>query len=189
LILDDLSSPEDALDDLVSKPPPYPVPTHATSDQGIKRTESEPTTELFTIGYENFTGAMLGHSFRLRCLLRNEPHGDVYAVEDLSASPDRYEAKAYVLRGISEKEYRYRVRNLKRLAMKQTFVCSLDQNGRKFIVNRLDEAAGPVSPDSSRQKADALGAIGRRNTVEFEKAFPKLPTNNSPRKPRHCLFH
>ena len=49
---------------------------------------------------ENFNGTMLGQSLRLTRFIRNEAHGDVYAAEDLFSS-NKYEVKAYTLRGIS----------------------------------------------------------------------------------------
>ena len=104
--------------------------------------------------------------------LRSESHGDVYAVGDLSPSSDRYEAKSYILRGIPQKLYKYRVRNLKKLAAKPLFLCSLDQNGRKFVISRLDKKTEGTPKVSEGSK---LGAIGRRNTPEFDEAFPELP--------------
>jgi hypothetical protein len=131
-----------------------------------------------TIPYENFIGAILGSCFRLFGLLRNESHGDVYAAEDLGLSSHRYEAKAYILRGITSKLYDYRVRNLKRLSAKSSFVYSLDQNGRKFIVNMVEgKSQGFCRPSSKKlnaSKGSKLGAIGRRNTPEFDEAFPRL---------------
>ena len=129
--------------------------------------------------YENFIGAILGGTFRILKFLRSENHSDVYAVEDLSSTNIRYEAKAYVLRGVPQRTRDYRIRNLKKLASKPTFIYSFDQLGRKFVINRLEgkgEEAPTTSPQSSNNKACKLGAIGRRNTPEFDEAFPKLPT-------------
>jgi hypothetical protein len=129
--------------------------------------------------YENFIGAVLGGAFRILKFLRSENHSDVYAVEDLSSTVIRYEAKAYILRGVPRRTRDYCVRNLKKLASEPTFICSFDQLGRKFVINRLDEKGEEVRttwPQASNNKAFKLGAIGRRNTPEFDNAFPKLPT-------------
>jgi hypothetical protein len=132
------------------------------------------------IPYENFIGAVFRLSFRVVRFLRSENSGNVYAVEDLSPTSNRYEAKAYTLRGIPEKVRKYRVVNLKRLSQKPSFVCSFDQDGKKFVVNRLGAekqrcVSGPLSSKGSEIQASKLGAIGRRNTREFEQAFPMLP--------------
>jgi hypothetical protein len=129
--------------------------------------------------YENFVGAILGASFRVLEFLRSENHGDIYALEDLSSTATRYEAKAYILRGVPQRTRDYRVRNMKKLTLKPSFICSFDQQGRKFVINRLGEEWGEVSTISARQarkSASKIGAIGRRNTPEFDVAFPKLST-------------
>ncbi|KAH0542889.1 hypothetical protein FGG08_002749 [Glutinoglossum americanum] len=155
-----------------SKPTP-PIPTDSLTTQPGS---TKPIFSNLSIPYENFVGAILGSTFRMLGILRSESHGDVYAVGDLSPSPDRYEAKSYILHGIPQKLYKYRVRNLKKLAAKPLFICSLDQNGRKFVINRLDKK---VEGTSKASKDSKLGAIGRRNTPEFDEAFPELP------KPSH----
>jgi hypothetical protein len=129
--------------------------------------------------YESFIGAILGGAFRILKFLRSENHGDVYAVEDLSSTAIRYEAKAYILRDVPRRTRDYRVRNLKKLASQPSFICSFDQLGRKFVINRL-EGKGEELPktwsQASNDKAFKLGIIGRRNTPEFDNAFPRLPT-------------
>jgi hypothetical protein len=128
--------------------------------------------------YENFVGAVIGASFRIMKFLRSENHGDVYSVEDLSSTTTRYEAKAYTLRGVPEQVRDYRVRNLKKLTSKPSFICSFDQHGMKFVINRLGgkwEGKSTNSPQETNEKVSKLGAVGRRNTPEFDEAFPKLP--------------
>lgn len=136
--------------------------------------DTNPITSDFTIPYENFIGAVLNSSFRIAGLIRNESHGDVYAVEDLSPSSNRYEAKAYILRGVPPSVYKYRIRNLKRIAAKSSFVCSFDQNGRKFVVNRLRQRQDETLDPPQHIKHSALE---RRNILEFDSAFPALPAS------------
>jgi hypothetical protein len=127
--------------------------------------------------HENFIGAILGGAFQIVKFLRSENHGDVYAVEDLSSTAIRYEAKAYILRGIPRRTRDYRVRNLKKLASKPSFICSFDQLGKKFVINRQEEKGEELPTtwsQASNNKTFKLGIIGRRNTPEFDNAFPRL---------------
>lgn len=127
--------------------------------------------------YENFIGAVLGGSFRILKFLRSENHGDVYALEDLSSTSTRYEAKAYTLRGLPQNVRAYRVRNLKKLTNKPSFICSFDQNGRKFVINKLGERGEGEYTTYSRASdtnASELGRNWRWNSPEFDDAFPKL---------------
>jgi hypothetical protein len=126
-----------------------------------------------TIPYENFIGAILGASFRFLALERSENHGDVYLVEELNHSDNKYEAKAYLLHGIPKKLYDYRIRNLKKLARKPSFACSINQYGKKFIVSKRPGTVA-TSATPSPSKGLKLGAIGRRGSPEFEEAFPEL---------------
>jgi hypothetical protein len=139
----------------------------------------EATFPDLALPYENFVGAVIGASFRILKFLRSENHGDVYAVEDLSPTANRYEAKAYTLRGLPERTRNYRVRNLKKLTSKPSFICTFDQQGRKFVINRLGEKLEEERITFSQESeinTSNLGAVGRRNTPEFDEAFPKLPT-------------
>jgi hypothetical protein len=140
--------------------------------------EAQATSPDLVLPYENFIGAILGGAFRILKFLRSENQGDVYAIEDLSSTAIRYEAKAYILRGVPRRTRDYRVRNLKKLASKPSFICSFDQLGRKFVINRLEEKEElpETWSHASNKKAVKLGVIGRRNTPEFDNAFPKLPT-------------
>lgn len=146
----------------------------------VKSDQSTPDSDSLLIPYENFMGAILGSSFRFLGLDRSENHGDVYLLEGLNHSDNKYEAKAYILHGIPQKLYKYRIRNLKRLAGNCSFVCSVDQQGRKFVVTRRPKTV-PASPTP----APRLGAMGRRGSPEYQKAFPKLP---KPGRPADCSF-
>ena len=131
-----------------------------------------------TVPPENFIGSVLGSSFRVLRFVRSEVQGNVYAVEALSGGPIEYEAKAFVLRHISTKEYQYRIRNLKRMSNRASFVCSFDQYGKKFVINRKFESHPDVNAAALKEVRELvrcqLGGIGRRGTLELKKAFPKL---------------
>ncbi|OCL03457.1 hypothetical protein AOQ84DRAFT_368356 [Glonium stellatum] len=138
-----------------------------------------------SIPYEHFINAVLGGRFRLKGYLREESHGDVYAVEDLSFTGNKYEAKAYTLRGVSKTVYRYRIRNLKRLSSKSSFICSIDQNGEKYIVNQVEPGSNSVSfctigcADGARSNKHKR--IVRPDSPEFDREFPLLPNSRQAR--------
>ena len=161
-----------------------PVSSHAAAVHSLPRQRKKGVLR-YDVPYENWIGAVLASTFRVIQFLRNEGHGDVYAVEELSGGQARYEAKAFVLRQVlDKKEYKYRIRNLTRLAAKASFVCSFDHNGRKFVVNttgmKEDASSAPSSRTATEIRNYNLGAIGRRGTVDYHEAFPKLI---SPRQP------
>lgn len=99
----------------------------------------------------NLIGAILGGIFRILKFLRSEPHGEVFAVEDVVPSITIYEAKAYTLKKLPPATYKYRVRNIKRLSTRSSFEGTFDHEGRKFIVNSFG-----------------------RNTRKWDEAFPPL---------------
>ena len=164
--------------------PLIPVSSHAAAVHSLPRQRKKGVLR-YDVPYENWIGAVLASTFRVTQFLRNEGHGEVYAVEELCGGQARYEAKAFVLRQVQyKKEYKYRIRNLTRLAAKASFVCSFDHNGRKFVVNttgmKEDASSAPSSKIATEIRNCNLGAIGRRGTVEYHQAFPKLI---SPRQP------
>ncbi|MCJ1409776.1 hypothetical protein MMC19_003859 [Ptychographa xylographoides] len=109
---------------------------------------------------------MLGHSIRLLVLLRHELHGDVYAAEYLFEQVD-LTVKAYLIRGVSKKDREYRVRNLKRLADKPSFVGSLEQSGRKWLISFRE-------PPENPKPALRYRGPDRRNWTRYAAEFPSL---------------
>ena len=131
-----------------------------------KRQRSTFSSAEHTIPYENFIGTMLGQSIRLLGLLRHESHGDVYAAEHLSEQL-KYEVKAYKIRGVSEKDREYRIRNLKRLSCKPSFVGSLEQSGMKWVISYCEPLEGPKLLLKYR-------GPNPRNWAKYATEFPSL---------------
>jgi hypothetical protein len=116
--------------------------------------------------YGSFIGAFLTPNYRIRRFLRTESHGEVYSVECLSHPGTELEAKLYIIKGLSSKLFKYRRRNLKRLELKSCHVETVWQHDRCIVVCYASPCTAAVS--------EKLGACGRRNTAEFESAFPPL---------------
>jgi hypothetical protein len=160
----------------------YPTSLNPKHSNLISSNQPKSISSNLLVPYENFVGAILGSSFRLLGFLRSENHGDIYAAEDLIplkiGAYSRYETKAYLLRGIDPKLHGYRVRNLRKLKAETSFVTSIEQNGRVFIVYVVDGESGkglPTRLSSIAPKNSVnLGAIGQRRTPEFTAAFPGL---------------
>ena len=106
---------------------------------------------------------------RLTKHMRSEPHCEVYAMEDLNLGL-KYEVKVYILRGIHPNQRKRRVGNLKKVSASLPFLYSFNYNEKKYCVFL------PSEPAESMPMLK-LGAIGRRNTREYNAAFPKLPSH------------
>lgn len=117
--------------------------------------------------YESFIGAFLTPNYRIRRFLRIESHGEVYSVEGVSHPGTELEAKLYIMKGLSDKLFKYRRRNLKRLELKDCHVETVWQRDRCIVICYASACTSLVS--------EKLGACGRRNTAEFDRAFPPLP--------------
>ena len=108
------------------------------------------------VPYENYVGSILGGQFRLGHVIREEEDGDVYAISDLNAAVGNIEAKAFILRDISQTDFEARKRNINKLSRRR--ICSIDQAGRKFIVYRClcpqvkSESMLQVSGQASKAK-------------------------------------
>lgn len=116
--------------------------------------------------YENFIGALLTRKYRIRRFLRTENCGDVYEVQDLGGPSDIVEAKVYTMYGLPHKLYKYWMRGLKTLESKDAHFQTIHQRYRKILISILSKGAA--------RKKSALGGCGRRNTVEYDLAFPPL---------------
>jgi hypothetical protein len=123
-----------------------------------------------------FPGEILLYPFRLLSHLRSESHHEVYALDSLTTNLF-YEAKVYTLRGIHLNQRKRRVENLKRMTALPSFISSFDWNGKKYCV---------FEPGVERrlgvERNAKLVVIGRRNTKEYEDAFPALPKKFQPPK-------
>ena len=134
------------------------------------------------INYENYQGAFLGQYLRLQGLIRSETHCDVHKATSIFNEGEIYEARAYTLRGVSSKERMYRVRNLKKRAAQPSFLGSLEQGGRKWLVfSGGFSDLRPVSPELPEK-----GGKAWRDRIDFERSFPRLPRGIDPPL---CFFH
>lgn len=119
----------------------------------------------------HYHGEVINCAYGLLALmehLRNEPHGEVYAREDLNLGL-KYEVKVYVLRGVPQSLRKRRVENLKKLTSLASFLYSFDHQDCKYCVFLPRTLGVEVKAQPSN-----LGIISRRNTSEYRKAFPQL---------------
>lgn len=115
----------------------------------------------------SFSLHVLTPSLRIVRQLAITPQYDLFALSSLHDPAKQYTARAYTLRSVSQQEYSYRVRNLKRCSSKPCFLRSLEAEGRKWLISNVDE---------ERDKQDAPKHWGSmpRSRVDYEKAFPLL---------------
>lgn len=165
--------------------------------QSLQTTRAQPSTlrsqdepKSSWVLENNLIGASLGSAFRILGFLRSENHGYVYALDDAVTNSKEYEAKAYTLRGIPKKVYEYRVRNLKKIAAKHSFVCSIDEHGYKFIVSRVEEgwpAASTASHNTTRTLIDSqLRNMELKTSSEVLRPLPSSQTPVSRHRPYDC---
>ena len=121
---------------------------------------------------ESFVDTILGACLRLKRLLRTEPHYEVYDAESLSEGNQKYEVRAYNLRELSIKGRNYRIRNLKRASTRSSYIGSLEQGGKKWLV--FDDPRADLVSEPSR---DLSPLWSTRD--EYERTFPIL----EPHKP------
>lgn len=92
----------------------------------------------FIVPRENYLGIVLEQRFILRAFTREENHCSVYRGEDLLSSDQNLEVKGYSLRGIPSKLRTYRKKHMNRQAAKPGFICSFQQGGLIYYVNRTE---------------------------------------------------
>ena len=126
------------------------------------------------IPYEAFIDAIIGCCFRLKGLLRTELHYEVYAAESISDRNQKFEARAYSLRGLTPRERNYRVRNLGRASGHPSCIASLDQVGKKWLVFACCQDGLLSSPPKSHDPFYSTGEGYGRD--DYESAFPSLDT-------------
>lgn len=123
---------------------------------------------------ESYIGAVVGSRFCLKGLIRYEHHGEVYAAEDLFCTNRKYEVKVYKMRELPPKLCNSHREDIRRLSQKGLIVRRVQQNGDEYIITRAVSAPVPATKIEIKARAQ-LGAIGRRNTIEFDQAFPRWP--------------
>jgi hypothetical protein len=122
--------------------------------------------------------------YRVLQHLRTETHGEVYSLEELDSGL-KYEVKVYVLRGTPPNKRNRKVKDLKSATMSPLFMFSFDANAKKYCVFLPTENSGE-SPDGSLgssakvgRKKPQISTINRRNTPQYDTAFPPLPSMES----------
>jgi hypothetical protein len=132
---------------------------------------SDDTSQTLNLHYQ---GHILLYPYRLLKHLRSETHHEVYTADSLSTGC-KFEVKVYTLRGIHPNQRRRRVENLKKTTALPSFVTSFDCKRKKYAVFLAEHDC-----KGTETRKLKLGAIGRRNTKEYEEAFPKLPEPSGP---------
>ncbi|KAK0509952.1 hypothetical protein JMJ35_007346 [Cladonia borealis] len=143
-----------------------------TSSPKFKTPNAKSISLNHLLAYESFVDTILGACLRLKRLLRTEPHYEVYDAESLSDGNQKYEVRAYNLRGLSPKVRNYKIRNLKRASTRSSYIGSLEQGGKKWLV--FADPRADLVPEPSR---DSSPLWSTRD--EYERAFPVL----EPHKP------
>lgn len=119
--------------------------------------------------------------YRVLQHLRTETHGVVYSFEELDSGLE-YEVKVYVLRGIPPNERNRKVKDLKSATMSPLFMFSFDANAKKYCVFLPTENVGNSSDGSLQssakvgRKTPQISTLNRRNTPQYDAAFPPLPS-------------
>ena len=151
------------------------VSTHTEMPSPIFETPNAKSISLnHLLAPESFVDTILGACLRLKRLLRTESHFDVYDAEYLSDNNQKYEVRAYNLRGLSPNLRNYRIRNLKRASARSSYIDTLEQGGKKWLVFAEDGA--DLVPEPSRN-CQPLWCTEE----EYDLALPVL----EPRKPHN----
>ena len=137
-----------------------------------------PSAKIISLNHllapESFVDTILGACLRLKRLVRAELYYEVYDAESLSDGNQKYEVRAYNLRGLSLKVRQYSIRNLKRASARSSCIGSLDQGGKKWLV--FANARADLVPEPFED----YGPLWRTRD-EYERAFPIL----EPQKPHN----
>jgi hypothetical protein len=115
-------------------------------------------------------------SFQLSEYIESSAHAEVYRICYLYEHHESF-AKIYTLRGIHPNQRKRRVENLKKFSQLEESLPAFDWEGKKVCVFSYFYRIKYVSPfgKDPTPKAPGIGAIGRRNTKEYDSAFPPLP--------------
>lgn len=93
--------------------------------------------------------AVLAGQYKIEQLLRRDMHATVYSVSlttisQTTSSTDEFEARVYVIEGISDELRKYRLRSIKRLKSRTVFESRM--SGRIVVVYRVDTKIEVTSP-------------------------------------------
>jgi hypothetical protein len=114
--------------------------------------------------------------FQLLEHMESSAHAEIYKICDLTTGHERL-ARIYTLRGIHPNQRKRRVENLKKFSQLKRIGADFDWEGKKVCVfsYRYQNEYMSMLGEDSTSKAAGIGAIGRRNTKEYDLAFPALP--------------
>lgn len=115
---------------------------------------------------QNFCGIIIGGSFRLNMLLREQPHYSVYSVTSLEHPDQDLEARAYTLHGITKALRKYRKKIMNRLV---GVIEEFSQWGMTFSVHV------PEPPKCQRRCSQAA------HSPDFDKDFPPIDAGRANR--------
>jgi hypothetical protein len=114
--------------------------------------------------------------FQLSEHIESSAHAEVYKICYLYTGLESF-ARIYTLRGIHPNQRKRRVENLKKFSQLNKLLIAFDWGGEKVCVisYRYKTKYMSLFEKDSTPKAAGIGAIGRRNTKEYDAAFPPLP--------------
>jgi hypothetical protein len=114
--------------------------------------------------------------FQLSEHIESAAHAEVYKISNLNTSHESF-ARIYTLRGIHPNQRKRRVENLKKFSQLNKLLTAFDWEGKKVCVfsHWYKTKYMSLFGEDSTPKAAGIGAIGRRNTKEYDAAFPPLP--------------
>jgi hypothetical protein len=107
------------------------------------------------IPYENFKGSILGGLYQLQCLRCQEEHLDIYSVTSFCGQS--FEAQAFSLSDLPEKQLQARKRRMKRVYQSKNFICEITQAGKRFLIidiERSDVEWQNLAPENNRDIPD-----------------------------------
>ena len=114
--------------------------------------------------------------FQLSEHMESSAHAEVYKICYLYTGHESF-ARIYTLRGIHPNQRKRRVENLKKFSQLNRSRTAFDWEGKKVHEFSYWHKSKYMSlfVKGSTPKAAGIGAIGRRNTKEYDAAFPPLP--------------
>lgn len=123
------------------------------------------------IPYESFIGSILGGRFQLQCLRTQQDYLDIYTVTSLCGRS--FEAQSFSLSdSIPEKLLQARKRRMKRLLQSRSFVCEIQQAGKRFLVSDVERSDAEWENLCQRNQRQVPAS---RNKVSLtEEEFPGL---------------
>ncbi|KAN0098936.1 hypothetical protein V8E51_014599 [Hyaloscypha variabilis] len=140
--------------------------------KSVQRHRRKKKIILLDIPYENFIGSILGGRFQLQRLRSQEDHLDTYAVTNRCGQS--FEAQAFSLSdSLPEKLLQARKRRMKRILLSRSFVCEIQQAGKRFLVSDVRRSDAEWKNLCQRSERQVYG-LTRSKDFLTEEAFPGL---------------